>query len=73
MRKLSFQIQPRMGAVMNDELQLIDRLNGVRAILKTQPDLADVVLLGMIEEAEQKVARFERDNAPKEDLLPFFE
>ena len=46
---------------MTDELQLIERLEGVRAILKTQPDLADVILLGMIEEAEQKVARFERD------------
>jgi hypothetical protein len=46
---------------MNDELQLIERLEGVRAILNTQPHLADVILLGMIEEAEQKVARFERD------------
>jgi hypothetical protein len=44
---------------MNDELQLIERLNGVRAILHTQPELADVILLGMIEEAERKVAQFE--------------
>jgi hypothetical protein len=50
-----------MGEVMVDELQLIERLNGLRAILKTNTDLADVILLGMIEEAEQKVARFERD------------
>jgi len=46
---------------MVDELQLIERLEGVRAILKTQPHLADVILLGMIEEAEQKVAQFERE------------
>jgi hypothetical protein len=44
---------------MNDELQLIERLEGVRRILKNNTDLADVILLGMIEEAEQKVARFE--------------
>ena len=44
---------------MTDELQLIERLEGVRRILPTNPELADVVLLGMIEEAEQKVARFE--------------
>jgi hypothetical protein len=42
-----------------DELKLIERLEGVRRILQTQPHLADVILLGMIEEAEQKVARFE--------------
>jgi hypothetical protein len=46
---------------MTDELQLIERLNGVRRILKTNTDLADVILLGMIEEAEQKVARYERE------------
>ncbi len=46
---------------MNDELQLIERLEGVRRIVNEQPHLADVILLGMIEEAEQKVARFERD------------
>jgi hypothetical protein len=50
-----------MGEVMVSELQLIERLEGIRAILHTQPHLADVILLGMIEEAEQKVARFERD------------
>jgi len=56
---------------MVDELQLIERLNGLRAILKTNTDLADVILLGMIEEAEQKVAHFEKqmqedmfDNVP---------
>ena len=57
---------------MNEELQLIERLEGLRRILHTNTDLADVILLGMIEEAEQKVARFERDNVPQEDLLPFF-
>jgi len=46
---------------MTDELQLIERLNGVRRILKTNTDLADVILLGMIEEAEQEVARYERE------------
>ena len=46
---------------MNDELQLIERLEGVRRILHTNTDLADVILLGMIEEAEQKVARFESE------------
>ena len=56
---------------MVDELRLIERLNGLRAILKTNTDLADVILLGMIEEAEQKVAHFEKqmqedmfDNVP---------
>ena len=44
---------------MNDELQLIDRLEGIRRILHTNTDLADVILLGMIEEAEQKVNAFE--------------
>jgi len=44
---------------MTDELQLIERLEGVRRIIATQPELADIVLLGMIEEAEQKIARFE--------------
>ena len=44
---------------MVDELKLIERLEGVRRILKTNTDLADVILLGMIEEAEQKVAAFE--------------
>jgi len=44
---------------MNDELQLIDRLEGIRRILHTNTDLADVILLGMIEEAEQKVSTFE--------------
>jgi len=46
---------------MTDELQLIERLEGVRRILATQPELADIVLLGMIEEAEQKIARFESE------------
>jgi hypothetical protein len=50
-----------MGEVMVSELQLIERLEGIRRIIHTQPHLADVILLGMIEEAEQKVARFERD------------
>ena len=44
---------------MNDELQLIERLEGIRRILHTNTDLADVILLGMIEEAEQKVSTFE--------------
>jgi hypothetical protein len=48
-----------MGEVMNDELQLIDRLEGIRRILHTNTDLADVILLGMIEETEQKVNAFE--------------
>jgi hypothetical protein len=52
---------------MTDELQLIERLEGVRRILPANPDLADVILLGMIEEAEQKVARFETDM--QEDLF----
>jgi hypothetical protein len=46
---------------MNDELQLIERLEGVRRIIHNNTDLADVILLGMIEEAEQKVARFEQE------------
>ena len=46
---------------MNDELQLIERLEGVRRVIQTQPHLADMILLGMIEEAEQKVARFEEE------------
>jgi hypothetical protein len=46
---------------MNDELQLIERLEGVRRIIHNNTDLADVILLGMIEEAEQKVARFEAE------------
>lgn len=46
---------------MNDELQLIERLEGVRRVMQTQPHLADMILLGMIEEAEQKVARFEAE------------
>ena len=44
---------------MNDELKLIDRLEGIRRILHTNTDLADVILLGMIEETEQKVNAFE--------------
>lgn len=44
---------------MCDELQLIERLEGIRRIMKHNPELADVILLGMIEEAEQKVADFE--------------
>ena len=44
---------------MNDKLQLISRLEGVRRIIHTNTDLADVVLLGMIEEAEQEVTQFE--------------
>jgi len=52
---------------MTDELQLIERLQGVRRIINEQPHLADLVLLGMIEEAEQKVARFEKDM--QEDLF----
>ena len=46
---------------MVDELQLIERLEGVRRIIHNNTDLADVILLGMIEEAEQKVARFEAE------------
>ena len=46
---------------MTDELQLIERLEGIRRIIHTNTDLADVILLGMIEEAEQKVARFEAE------------
>jgi hypothetical protein len=46
---------------MNDELQLIERLEGIRRIIHNNTDLADVILLGMIEEAEQKVARFEAE------------
>jgi len=46
---------------MVDELQLIDRLERVRRIIKNSPDLAEVILLGMIEEAEQKVAQFESE------------
>jgi len=53
---------------MVDEIQLIERLNGLRAILKTQPDLADMIVLGMIDEAEQKVARFEAAHE-QEDLF----
>jgi hypothetical protein len=52
---------------MVDELQLIERLEGVRRIIHTNTDLADVVLLGMIEEAERKVAAFER--SVQEDLF----
>jgi len=48
---------------MNEELQLIERLEGLRRILHTNTDLADVILLGMIEEAEQKVAQFEKECA----------
>ena len=48
---------------MNEELQLIERLEGLRRILHTNTDLADVILLGMIEEAEQKVAQFEKEYA----------
>jgi hypothetical protein len=47
------------SSLMIDELKLIERLEGLRRILTLQPELADIVLLGMIEEAEQKVARFE--------------
>ena len=46
---------------MVDELQLIERLEGIRRIIHNNTDLADVILLGMIEEAEQKVARFEAE------------
>jgi len=46
---------------MNDELQLIERLEGVRRIIHNNTELADVILLGMIEEAEQKVAAFEKE------------
>ena len=46
---------------MVDELRLIERLEGVRRIIHNNTDLADVILLGMIEEAEQKVARFEAE------------
>jgi len=52
---------------MVDELQLIERLEGVRRIIHNNTDLADVILLGMIEEAEQKVARFEQQ--VQEDLF----
>jgi|TARA_B100001094_G_C18046697_1_gene727815 hypothetical protein len=44
---------------MTDELQLIERLEGARRILATNPGLADTVLLAMIEEAQRKVAAFE--------------
>lgn len=45
---------------MVDELQLIERLEGLRRVLKSgNKDLVDVILLGMIEEQEQKVAEFE--------------
>ena len=44
---------------MNEELQLIERLEGLRRIIHTNTDLADVILLGMIEEAERKVEAFE--------------
>lgn len=44
---------------MVDELKLIERLEGIRRIMHTNTDLADVILLGMIEETEQKVAEFE--------------
>ena len=53
---------------MNDELQLIERLEGIRRIIHTNTDLADVILLGMIEEAEQKVARFEQEYAEQEEF-----
>ena len=46
---------------MVDELQLIERLEGIRRIIHNNTDLADVILLGMIEDAEQKVARFEAE------------
>tara|TARA_Y100000389_G_C17397322_1_gene483325 strand:- start:53 stop:211 length:159 start_codon:yes stop_codon:yes gene_type:complete len=52
---------------MTDELQLIERLQGVRRILNTNTDLADTVLLAMIEEAERKVADFEREH--EEELI----
>jgi hypothetical protein len=52
---------------MVDELQLIERLEGVRRIIHNNTDLADIILLGMIEEAEQKVARFEQQ--AQEDLF----
>lgn len=45
---------------MVDELKLIERLEGLRRVLKSgNQDLVDVILLGMIEEQEQKVAEFE--------------
>ena len=53
---------------MNDELQLIERLEGIRRIIHTNTDLADVILLGMIEEAEQKIARFELEHAEQEEF-----
>ena len=54
---------------MVDELQLIERLEGVRRIIHSNTDLADVILLGMIEEAEQKVARFEQEHAQQEEFV----
>jgi hypothetical protein len=53
---------------MNDELQLIERLEGIRRIIHNNTELADVILLGMIEEAEQKVARFEAEHT-QEDMF----
>jgi len=45
---------------MVEELKLIERLEGLRRVLKSgNKDLVDVILLGMIEEQEQKVAEFE--------------
>jgi hypothetical protein len=51
---------------MVEQIQLIERLEGVRRILKSNPDLADVILLGMIEEAEKKVSEFEEYFGQKE-------
>jgi|11_taG_2_1085331.scaffolds.fasta_scaffold162013_1 hypothetical protein len=52
---------------MIDELQLIERLASVRRILNTNTALADTILLSMIEEAERKVADFEREH--EEELI----
>jgi hypothetical protein len=46
---------------MTDELELIERLCRIRCVLYTKPDLADTILVRMIEEAEEKVHAFEHE------------
>jgi len=46
---------------MTDELELIERLCRLRCVLYTKPDLADSILVKMIEEAEEKVHAFEHE------------
>ena len=46
---------------MTDELELIERLCRLRCVLYTKPDLADAILVRMIEEAEEKVHAFEHE------------